>query len=147
VRAPNWPGRQHVSRQGGGTSSCRQIARTIIFAASGFEHAHERDEPLEPIDPRRNLSTVDPLVDVTAVEVMGDRRLRLTFAEGTVGDVDLAGPERRGVFEPLRDPAYFARVDVDLEAGTSTWPDGLDTAPSPPQRSSAPPRRRRAQAT
>jgi hypothetical protein len=28
-------------------------------------------------------------------------------------------------------PAYFARVEVDPEAGTITWPDGLDMAPEP----------------
>jgi hypothetical protein len=29
------------------------------------------------------------------------------------------------------DPNYFARVTVDPEAGTITWPDGLDLAPEP----------------
>jgi hypothetical protein len=74
---------------------------------------------------------VERLVDITAVEVVGDYRLRLTFKDGTVGDVDFAGREWRGVFEPLRDPAYFARVTVDPEAGTIAWPDGLDMAPEP----------------
>lgn len=74
---------------------------------------------------------VEELVDVTGVEVVGEYRLRLTFADGTVGDVDFSGREWRGVFEPLRDPAYFARVEVDPEAGTITWPDGLDMAPEP----------------
>jgi hypothetical protein len=31
-----------------------------------------------------------------------------------------------GVFEPLLDPEYFARVTVDSEAGTIAWPDGLE---------------------
>jgi hypothetical protein len=35
------------------------------------------------------------------------------------------------VFEPLRDPSYFARVDIDAEAGTIAWPDGLDLALEP----------------
>jgi hypothetical protein len=35
------------------------------------------------------------------------------------------------VFEPLNDPAFFARVGVDAEAGTITWPGGLDMAPEP----------------
>jgi hypothetical protein len=35
------------------------------------------------------------------------------------------------VFEPLREPEYFARVTVDREAGTIAWPDGLDMAPEP----------------
>lgn len=48
-----------------------------------------------------------------------------------MGDVDFAGRRWRGVFEPLGDPAYFARVEVDPEAGTITWPAGPDMAPEP----------------
>ena len=77
------------------------------------------------------MGSVEQLFDITAVEVIGDYRLRLTFEDGTVGDVDFTGREWRGVFEPLRDPAFFARVEVDSEAGTITWPDGLDMAPEP----------------
>ena len=77
------------------------------------------------------MTTTMQLVDVTAVEVIADYRLRLTFEDGTVGDVDFTGREWRGVFTPLRDPAYFALVEVDPEAGTITWPDGLDMAPEP----------------
>jgi hypothetical protein len=74
---------------------------------------------------------VEQLVDITGVEVIGEYRLRLTFEDGTVGDVDFAGHLWSGVFEPLRDPEYFARVAVDREAGTIAWPDGLDMAPEP----------------
>jgi Protein of unknown function (DUF2442) len=74
---------------------------------------------------------VEQLVDITDVEVIGEYRLRLTFEDGTVGDVDFAGRVWGGVFEPLRDPAHFARVTVDREAGTIAWPDGLDMAPEP----------------
>ena len=70
-------------------------------------------------------------MDITAVEVIGEYRLRLTFQDGTVGDVDFAERDWRGVFEPLRDPAYFARVAVDPDAGTIAWPNGLDMAPEP----------------
>jgi Protein of unknown function (DUF2442) len=74
---------------------------------------------------------MEELVDVTAVEVIGDHRLRLTFEDGTVGDVDFSDREWRGVFEPLRDPSYFARVELDPEGGTIAWPDGVDMAPEP----------------
>ncbi|HEV8685836.1 MAG TPA: DUF2442 domain-containing protein [Gaiellaceae bacterium] len=74
---------------------------------------------------------MEELVDVTAVEVIGDYRLRLTFQDGTVGDVDFSEREWRGVFEPLRDASYFACVKLDPEAGTIAWPDGLDMAPEP----------------
>jgi hypothetical protein len=70
-------------------------------------------------------------VHIAGVEVIGDHVLRLTFADGTVGDVDFTEREWRGVFEPLRDPTYFARVAVDPESGTIAWPNGVDTAPEP----------------
>lgn len=77
------------------------------------------------------MIVMEELVDITNVEVVGDHRLRLTFADGTVGDVDFSDREWRGVFEPLADPAEFARVEVDPEAGTISWPGGLDMAPEP----------------
>src|SRR4029453_17303829 len=55
--------------------------------------------------------------------------LRLTFEDGMVGDVDFGSREWDGVFEPLRDPAYFAQVRVDPELGTIAWPNGADMAP------------------
>lgn len=68
------------------------------------------------------------LIDVTAVEIIGEYRLRLTFEDGLIGDVDFSDREWRGVFTPLRDPARFARVAI--EYGTIAWPeDGLDMAP------------------
>ena len=63
------------------------------------------------------MAFVQQLVDITAVRVVGDYRLRLTFEDGTVGEIDFATREWRGVFEPLRDPAYFARVRVDARDG------------------------------
>jgi hypothetical protein len=68
---------------------------------------------------------------VIDVQVVGHHRLRLTFEDGTVGEVDLSQQEWRGVFEPLADPAYFAQVRIDAEAGTVVWPNGADMAPEP----------------
>ena len=77
------------------------------------------------------MNCMDPLVDVVAVEVIGDHRLRLSFEDGTVGDVAFEEREWRGVFEPLADPAFFAQVRVDPKAGTIVWPNGVDMAPEP----------------
>jgi hypothetical protein len=71
------------------------------------------------------------LVDITAVEVVGEHRLRLTFADGMAGEVDFGRRGWGGVLAPLADPAFFARVYVDREAGTIAWPGGLDLAPEP----------------
>ena len=71
------------------------------------------------------------LHDITAVEVIGEYRLRLNFDDGTVGDVDFSTRERRGVFEPLGDSSKFAQVEINPESGTISWPNDLDMAPEP----------------
>jgi hypothetical protein len=77
------------------------------------------------------MSNVPDLAHVTDVEVIGDYVLRLTFEDGTVGNVSLEDRQWRGVFEPLRDPRRFAEVVVDKRMGTIAWPSGLDMAPEP----------------
>ena len=69
------------------------------------------------------------LVHVTAVEVIGDHSLRLSFEDGAEGEVDLSAWQWRGVFEPLADAAYFSQVALDQELGTIVWPNGADIAP------------------
>jgi hypothetical protein len=66
---------------------------------------------------------------VVGVAVIGNHRLRLLFDDGTAGDVDLSKMEWTGVFEPLRDQAFFAKVKVDPDAATVVWPNGADLAP------------------
>jgi hypothetical protein len=68
--------------------------------------------------------------DVIKVEPRGGYRVWLQFQDGVEGEVDL-GPELtfQGVFAPLRDPAYFARVSVNAELGTIGWPNGADWDP------------------
>ncbi len=69
------------------------------------------------------------LAHVTAVEVVGDHRLLLTFEDGAKGEVDLSGLQWRGVFEPLADPHYSRQVALDQELGTIVWPNGAEIAP------------------
>ncbi len=71
------------------------------------------------------------LPTVVGVAVVGDHVLRLLFSDGTAGDVDFSAERWTGVLEPLNDPAYFAQVSVDPEAGTIVWPNGIDLAPEP----------------
>ena len=66
---------------------------------------------------------------VTAIEPIGGRGVRVTFADGLTGSVDLSplldcGP----IFEPLRDPGFFAKVHVSAH-GVPEWPDDLDLSP------------------
>ncbi len=74
---------------------------------------------------------MDGLVDITAVEILADQVLRLTFADGIVGDVAFDRDRWKGVLAPLADPEFFRRVSVNPESGTLTWPGELDLAPEP----------------
>jgi len=68
---------------------------------------------------------------ITAVRVDGPFRVHLRFADGSEGAVDLAQriQGRGGVFAALQDPAFFARVTLDTDAGTIVWPNGVDLDP------------------
>jgi hypothetical protein len=66
---------------------------------------------------------------VTSVEVIGDHTVRLAFSDGLVREIDMSRRAWHGVFEPLRDASYFARVRVDPDAGTIVWPNGADMDP------------------
>jgi hypothetical protein len=61
--------------------------------------------------------------------VCGPHSLRLTFKDGTTKQVDVLPLLDGVIFEPLRDPAYFASVTLDLICGTVVWPNRADFAP------------------
>lgn len=67
-----------------------------------------------------------------SVTALPGARLRVTFVDGTAGEVDMRHLLRSRkivgtLFEPLRDPAVFAQVRVVL--GAVQWPNGADLAP------------------
>lgn len=69
------------------------------------------------------------MIRVTGVQPLGGYRLRLTFSDGAVGELDF-GPELWGeMFAPLRDEGLFRQVRVDEGLGTITWPNGADFDP------------------
>ena len=67
---------------------------------------------------------------VIEVEALPGFRLRVAFADGLKGTVDLSGlihSPKAGVFAALADPSLFAQAALDL--GAVTWPGELDLAP------------------
>lgn len=69
------------------------------------------------------------ILRILAAAVRFPHRLELSFSDGAFGVVDV-GPLLTGpVFEPLRDPGYFARAALDPVCGTVVWPNGADFAP------------------
>jgi Protein of unknown function (DUF2442) len=69
--------------------------------------------------------------DVKAVRYLRDYQLELTFADGVNGVLDLAPSiiGKGGVFAPLEDKDYFAKVSVNDDVGTIVWPNGVDFDP------------------
>jgi hypothetical protein len=66
---------------------------------------------------------------VTEVRLTKGYELRLTFSDGIVKEVDLAGELHGEVFEPLKDPEMFKQVKVNVDTNTIEWPNGADFAP------------------
>jgi hypothetical protein len=68
---------------------------------------------------------------ITDVEPLTGRWVRLTFADGAVHEIDLAGVlEAGGVFAAIRDDrTVFEAVAVDPAFGTIMWPGDVDLDP------------------
>lgn len=75
------------------------------------------------------MSDASIIARVTAVEPLEGWRLRLTFSDDLVREVDLSNDLWGPLAEPLRDPVYFSQVRVDPELGTVVWPNGYDLDP------------------
>ncbi len=73
--------------------------------------------------PRRSILAVD----IVGVTVVAEYRLRLSFEDATVGEVDFNGRKWRRLSSRFGTPAS-SRVAVDPEF---TWPNGVDMAPEP----------------
>jgi hypothetical protein len=65
--------------------------------------------------------------DVRNCGILEHGRLNVVFEDGLKGEVELSPSKFRGVFEPLRDPAFFNQAYIDH--GAVTWPNGADLAP------------------
>ncbi|MGH8565558.1 MAG: DUF2442 domain-containing protein [Gammaproteobacteria bacterium] len=69
---------------------------------------------------------------VTSVSALPEFRLRVTFVDGSSGEVEMSALLRSTgivgtMFAPLRDEAVFRQVRVEL--GTVQWPNGVDLPP------------------
>lgn len=58
-----------------------------------------------------------------------DYTIRVRFADGVEGNVDLVDELWGEVFEPLRELAMFQAFRLDKELNTIAWPTGADLAP------------------
>ena len=65
--------------------------------------------------------------EVIHVRVVRPYVLEIHFSDGEFRSVDLERELKGDVFEPLKDPKFFALAVV--EGGTVAWPNGADFAP------------------
>jgi hypothetical protein len=65
---------------------------------------------------------------VVSVKAGPNWTLEVRFSDGVGGTISLADRLFGPVFEPLKDPAFFAQVTID-EFGVICWPNGADLAP------------------
>lgn len=70
---------------------------------------------------------MEVLPRVVEAAYRGGFRIEVGFSDGVAGTVDFSGWLHGPIFEPLKDPAYFARFFI--EGGTVSWPNGADIAP------------------
>ena len=71
------------------------------------------------------------MLSVIAVTYVGNFRLQCTFNDGCTKEIDVArhwdqlsGP----IFQPLRNPTFFAHVTLPPDSETIEWPNGADLA-------------------
>lgn len=70
------------------------------------------------------------LKDIVSAQPLDGYQLRLKFEDEVEGIVNIAELIKfTGVFEPLRDRAYFAQVTVNPDLGTICWDNGADLDP------------------
>jgi hypothetical protein len=63
-----------------------------------------------------------------SVEPLGGYRLRLRYADGVEGVIDLSTDVGRGVFAPLADPAFFRGVHLG-QYGQVAWSEEIEICP------------------
>ncbi len=69
------------------------------------------------------------IIHVTELKVIGKYSLDLAFDNGVRKRINLRRELYGPIFEPLREPAYFAKAYLDPNSRTVAWPNGADFAP------------------
>ena len=68
------------------------------------------------------------MIDLIAVEPLDGFRIRLKYADGVSGVVDLSDMAGKGVFERWNEPGYFSKVHVTSHKSIA-WDDDLELCP------------------
>ena len=66
-------------------------------------------------------------IHVIDSKYLGAHKVRLSFNDGTSGEIDLYSELNGKIFDPLKDPHYFKTFKI--EGHTLSWDNGADFAP------------------
>ena len=69
------------------------------------------------------------LTRIATARYLGGHSVWLRFSDGLEGTINLSQELAGEIFEPLRDEAFFAQVELHPELHTLVWPNGADFAP------------------
>ena len=71
------------------------------------------------------------MLDITVIKakVAGPYIVELTFSDSTIKRVNLEQWLYGEMFDPLRDPGFFAQMRLEPGDITISWPNGADLAP------------------
>ncbi|MGD1861291.1 MAG: DUF2442 domain-containing protein [Leptolyngbyaceae cyanobacterium] len=70
------------------------------------------------------------LRDIVAVQPKDNCTLHIVFEDDVRGDLQISELiEFSGIFAPLQEPEFFAKVKVHPELGTVYWPNDADLDP------------------
>jgi len=110
--------------RGGAPSARQRRASGLRERAGRSSQSHS-----SPLSLCSNMKSMRPLARVVEVSPLGALRLRLTFSDGLVRELDFDATLRGGILEEIREQDLFDQVSVDRTAGTIAWPNGVDLDP------------------
>jgi len=66
---------------------------------------------------------------VMEAQYVKDYIIKIRFADGVEGEINLSDELIGEIFQPLKDISHFRNFAVDPELHTLVWPNGADFAP------------------